>query len=165
MPNKMPDKMSDKMSDIKANAITLLNNELAELRKFVVLLSSEQQALLDNDTDTLLTLSAAKTQAANQLMEMGSLRRKSLLAPGIDTMEAWLETHTPANKKIWQEIRTLAAQSQALNTTNGELINSRMRNNQSALSVLYNSSKSAAGLYGPDGQANIGTSGRHIGSV
>jgi len=29
---------------------------------------------------------------------------------------------------------------------------------------LYNSSKNAASLYGPDGQANMGNSGRHLGS-
>jgi flagellar biosynthesis/type III secretory pathway chaperone len=46
----------------------------------------------------------------------------------------------------------------------GELINSKMRNNQQALNVLFNSAKNAAGLYGPDGQANLNSSGRHLGS-
>ena len=149
---------------MNANAVSQLSNELAELRKFVVLLSSEQQFLLDNDTDSLLTLSEAKTQAASQLMEIGNARRKALLAGSMDNMESWLSKHAPAQQGLWTEIRKLAEQAQNLNTTNGELIQSSMRHNQQALGVLYNSSKNAAGLYGPDGQANLHNSGRHLGS-
>ena len=149
---------------MNANAVSQLSNELAELRKFVVLLSSEQQFLLDNDTDSLLTLSEAKTQAASQLMEIGNARRKALLAGSMDNMESWLSKHAPAQQGLWTEIRKLAEQAQNLNTTNGELIQSSMRHNQQALGVLYNSSKNAAGLYGPDGQANLNNSGRHLGS-
>ena len=142
-----------------------LGNELLALKDFVALLTSEQQALLNNDTDSLLNLSESKTQAASQLMEMGSKRRAALLGNSKETMETWIAEHAPALQVQWNEIRKLAAQSQQLNSTNGELINSRMRNNQQALNVLYNSSKSAAGLYGPDGQANINSAGRHLGSV
>lgn len=149
---------------MNANAVSQLSNELAELRKFVVLLSSEQQFLLDNDTDSLLTLSEAKTQAASQLMEIGNARRKALLAGSMDNMESWLSKYAPAQQGLWTEIRKLAEQAQNLNTTNGELIQSSMRHNQHALGVLYNSSKNAAGLYGPDGQANLNNSGRHLGS-
>jgi len=146
------------------DAILLLNKELAELRKFVAVLDSERQALLNNDTDSLLTLSEAKTQAAGQLMEMGNARRKALLASSGDSMETWLTRHAPGSLTVWSEIRKLAAQAQNLNNTNGELINSRMRHNQQALSALQSAAKSAAGLYGPDGQANISSTGRHLGS-
>jgi flagella synthesis protein FlgN len=145
-------------------ALLQMNRELAELRKFVVLLGSEQQSLLNNDTESLLALSEAKTQAASQLMEMGSARRKALLVNSNDNMEKWIAKNAPASQALWSDIRKLAAEAQHLNSTNGELIQSRMRNNQQALGVLYNSSKSAAGIYGPDGQANIGSSGRHLGS-
>lgn len=146
------------------DALLQLNKEHAELRKFVVLLSSEQQALLDNDTDRLLALSEAKTQAVSLLMEMSNSRRKALLTNSNDSMETWIAKHAPGSQMLWADIRKLAAQAQQLNSTNGELIQSRMRNNQQALGVLYNSSKNAAGIYGPDGQANIGSSGRHLGS-
>jgi flagellar biosynthesis protein FlgN len=146
------------------DAILKLNNELVALRKFVDLLSTEQQFLLNNDTDNLLTLSEAKTQAANQLLEMANSRKKALLVNSSDTMESWLSKHAPNSRTLWNDIQKFAAEAQHLNSTNGELINSRMRNNQQALSVLHNASKSAAGLYGPDGQANISSSGRHLGS-
>ena len=145
-------------------AILQLNKELAELRKFVALLASEQEFLLHNDTENLLTLSEVKSQAANILMEIGSSRRQSLLADGKDSMESWIGRNAPGSQALWHEIRELAAQAQQLNNTNGELIQSRMRNNQQALGVLYNSSKNAAGIYGRDGQANINSSGRHLGS-
>lgn len=156
--------MSNSHSAVIKDALLLLNKELAELRKFVAVLDSEQQSLLNNDTDSLLTLSEAKAQAASQLLEMSNARRKALLGDSPDSMETWLARHAPGSLPAWSEIRKLAGQAQQLNSTNGELINSRMRHNQQALSVLQNAAKSAAGLYGPDGQANIGSTGRHLGS-
>lgn len=156
--------MSYSHSAVINDTILLLNKELAELRKFVAALDSERQALLNNDTDSLLTLSEAKSQAAGQLMEMGKSRRKALLANSGDSMETWLARHAPGSLTVWSEIRKLAAQAQNLNSTNGELINARMRHNQQALSALQSAAKSAAGLYGPDGQANISSTGRHLGS-
>lgn len=146
------------------DAILQLNKELGELRKFIVLLNSEQQSLLNNDTESLLKLSEAKTQAANLLMEMTKSRRNALLTKDTDNMEAWMAKHAPASQSVWSEIRNLAAQAQQINITNGELINASMRHNQQALGALYNSSKSTAALYGPDGQSNINSSGRHLGS-
>ncbi len=146
------------------DTIQQMNKELIALREFVALLSTERQSLLNNDTENLLSLSEVKTNAANQIMEMNRLRRQNLLAKGPDTMETWIAKYAPKSREIWHEIRQLADQAQQLNNTNGELINSQMRHNQQALNVLYNSSKSAAGIYGPDGQANINSAGRHLGS-
>lgn len=149
---------------MKNEALSLLNKELAELRRFVFLLTTEQQALLNNDTDSLLTLSETKTKAANLIMEISGTRRTKLLSDTTDTMETWIARNAPQANSQWNEIRQLASQAQQLNNTNGELIQSRMRYNQQALGVLYSSSKNAAGLYGPDGQANIKSTGRHLGS-
>lgn len=146
------------------DAILQMNKELLALREFVALLSTERQSLLNNDTEILLSLSEVKTNAANLIMEMSRMRRQKLLANSLDTMETWIEKNAPKSREIWDEIRELADQAQQLNNTNGELINSQMRHNQQALNVLYNSSKSAAGIYGPDGQANINSAGRHLGS-
>lgn len=142
-----------------------LSKELEALKNFVVLLTNEQKSLLCNDTDTLLSLSEMKAQASNQLTEISNARRKSLLVNNNDTMESWLATHAPASQSLWKDIQKLAAKAQNLNSTNGELIQSKMRNNQQALGVLYNSTTSTAGLYGPNGQANLGGAGRHLGCV
>ena len=145
-------------------ALLLLQQELAALRGFVALLLSEQKALLDNDTDALLSLSDSKTLSANQIMEMAKQRRSSLLVNGIENMETWLAKFAPQSLPQWEEVRKLAAEAQHLNTTNGELINAKMRNNQQTLNVLFSSAKNAANLYGPDGQANLNSTGRHLGS-
>lgn len=156
--------MNNSPSTVIQDALQQLNKELIALREFVALLSSEQKSLLDNDSEKLLALSEVKTNAANQLMEMSRLRRQKLLGSSPDNMETWIAKHAPQSRAIWNDIRKLADQAQQLNTTNGELINSKMRNNQQALNVLFNSAKNAAGLYGPDGQANLNSSGRHLGS-
>jgi len=145
-------------------ALLLLQQELAALRGFVALLLSEQKALLDNDTDALLNLSDSKTLSANQIMEMAKQRRSSLLVNGIENMETWLAKFAPQSLPQWEEVRKLAAEAQHLNTTNGELISAKMRNNQQTLNVLFSSAKNAANLYGPDGQANLNSTGRHLGS-
>lgn len=149
---------------MSADAIARLNTELAEMRKFVELLNSERKILLDHDTEGLLALSETKAQAANQLQEIGNNRRKNLLSHNCDSMEAWLAQHAPSSMPLWQEIRSLAIEAQQLNATNGELIQIKMRNNQQTLGVLFNSAKSPAGVYGKDGQANINSAGRHLGS-
>lgn len=146
------------------DALQQLNKELIALREFVALLSTERQSLINNDTENLLSLSEVKTNAANQIMEMSRIRRQNLLPNSLDTMETWIAKNAPKSKEIWNEIRQLADQAQQLNNTNGELINSQMRHNHQALNVLYNSSKSTTGVYGPDGQANINSAGRHLGS-
>ena len=71
---------------MNTNIPSQLNQELAELRKFLALLTTEQQSLLSNDTESLLTISTSKTQAASLLLDMGNSRRKSLLTgttPGL----------------------------------------------------------------------------------
>jgi flagella synthesis protein FlgN len=151
-------------SAIIKDAVLKLDKELDALRQFIVLLTSEQQSLLNNDTENLMTLSESKMQAANQLSEMGDSRRKALLANSAESMETWLARHAPDSLAVWSEIRKLAAQAQHLNSTNGELINSRLQHNQQALNVLHSASKTTASLYGPDGQANLNSSGRHLGS-
>jgi flagellar biosynthesis/type III secretory pathway chaperone len=52
-----------------------------------------------------------------------------------------------------------------MNHTNGELIQIKMRYNTQALAVLVGATQHAAGLYGPDGQTNLPSTGRTLGSV
>lgn len=145
--------------------VALLNDELTSLRAFVVLLESERKALLNNDTERLLAIADSKAQAASQLAEMAAIRRKSLFSSSTDTMESWLPKHAPASVPHWQNIRQLAAKAQQINNINGELIQSGLRRNQQALTALQGASQHAAGLYGPDGQPNLGGSGRTLGKV
>ncbi len=146
-----------------ANFAAQLNDELTALRAFVALLESEQQFLLNNDTERLLNIAETKAQAASQLAAIIAARRKTL--PANDSMEAWLPIHASGSLQVWKNIRQLAAKAQQVNTTNGELIQSGLRRNQQALTALHGASQNAAGLYGPDGQPNLASSGRILGSV
>lgn len=135
------------------------------MRAFVALLEKEQQCLLDQDSEALLSLAETKNQSANKLTEIANSRRRFLQtdAANPDT-PAWLSQHAPSGLGVWEEIRALAARAHQLNQTNGEVIQLKLRSNQQALAALLGASKSAAGLYGRDGQPSLPVSGRILGS-
>ena len=143
-----------------------LKNEGDALRAFITLLEDEQQALLTQDSEQLLTLAELKTQAANKLSELSNIRRKQL---NLDSQEfnttAWIQQHTPSCSNAWNEIVELATRAHHLNQVNGEVIQLRLRNNQKSLSVLLSAAQNAAGIYGRDGQPNLAVSGRTLGNV
>lgn len=142
-----------------------LNEERAALRAFVVLLEKEQQTLLNQSVEQLQALAEAKTLSALKLTEMANARRRyiSSTSPDLDTA-AWILKHAPSCRAIWDDIRELAVQAHQLNQTNGEVIQLKLRSNQQALTTLLGAAKSAAGLYGRDGQPSIPTTGRTLGS-
>lgn len=141
-----------------------LNDECAALRAFVVLLEDEQRSLLGQHVEELLQLSDAKIQLVNKVAALAEARRRSL--PGnIQNMAEWVRQNAPQSLAIWQEARRLATTVQQLNQTNGELIQTRLRYNQQALSVLYGAAQNAAGLYSANGQTTLPTTSRTLGSV
>lgn len=139
------------------------------LRAFVTLLETEQQNLVGGHTEQLLTLAESKTRAVHALSELASARKNNLLSRGAKIesggITAWLQTHAATSLPVWQDIQQLAEQAHHLNRTNGILIQSKLRHNQQTLTVLHNAANGANGLYGPDGQPHISTSGRIFGSV
>lgn len=146
-----------------------LHAERDALRAFVVLLQSEQQALAEGQVEQLLALAQGKTQAVQELNDLASARRNELFALGapVDagSVAEWLQNHAAASLPLWHEIQQLVIQAQDINRSNGALIQARLRHNQQALTVLHNAANSAHGLYGPDGQPHLSTSGRTLGSV
>jgi len=150
-------------SPASANLLDRLNDERDALRAFVVLLEQEQQVLLGTDTEPLLALAQSKTRDTDKLIALSQERRLSL--PDTGNSIGWLQKNAPKGLALWHEIRQLADHAQRLNQTNGELIQNKMRYNQQALSVLFGATQHAAGLYGPDGQPNLPSSGRILGSV
>lgn len=139
-----------------------LNDERDALRTFVVLLEQEQKALIGTDTDALLHLAEQKTKESDKIQDLALARRETL--PDSLTTEKWLQANSPAGLALWHEIRQLAEQAQRQNHLNGELIQIKMRYNQQALVALVGATQHAAGIYGRDGQPNLPTSGRNLGS-
>lgn len=145
---------------------SLLNSERSALRALKDLLTREQTTLVGSSLDDLVeiidqknaTLASLEQQAKNRL----GLLRQVGLPPNSDT-EDWLEKTLPGSVPAWREIAQLLDETRHLNQVNGELIQTRLRINQQALTVLHNAAQSAS-LYGPDGQHNHPGSGRILGS-
>jgi flagellar biosynthesis protein FlgN len=143
--------------------------ECNALRAFVALLETEQQTLLSGESDPLLALADSKVEAVHELNNLAQARNNDLLAFGAETgsggLETWLQENAAGSLPVWYDIRQLAMRAQQLNNTNGELIRIKLRHNQQALAALHNAANNADGLYGPDGQPHLPTSGRTLGSV
>ncbi len=153
--------MSRDTPAVLAELTSRLHTERDALRAFVTLLETEQQALLGGQPEQLLKLAGDKTQAVHELNKLANARNVGTEPSG---METWLQTHAAGSLPLWREIQQLATHSRQLNHINGELIQSKLRHNQQALTVLHLAARSASGLYGPDGQTNLPTSGRSLGS-
>jgi flagella synthesis protein FlgN len=157
------------LTDQQTNAtatefLSNLNDEYTALRAFVVLLEDEQRILLSQNSEELLSLAEAKIQLANKIAALSEARQRFLPEITRDMLE-WLKRNAPQGLPIWHEARQLAANAHRLNQTNGELIQIKLRYNQQALGALYGAAQSVAGLYGADGQPNLPTSSRTLGSV
>lgn len=151
---------------LKTELPSQLKNESEALLTFVKLLETEQQALITQDSDQLITLAESKTQAANKLSELYNTRRRKLDMNSSEfNTAAWIKQHAPACNKVWNDIVELATRAHHLNQVNGEVIQLRLRSNQKALSVLLNAAQNATGIYGRDGQPNLPISGRSLGNV
>jgi flagella synthesis protein FlgN len=148
----------------------LLAEEAAQLRAFLALLEAEQQALAGGDVDRLLAFAADKNTHFTHLSRLGEARGMALTAAGCGAdrqgQEQWLRQNPgqAGARKAWGELLALAEKARAMNQTNGQLIATRLANNQQALSALMAAANQAA-LYGPDGQARPLGSGRSLGSV
>lgn len=159
--------MSEINPAAQAEFLSQLNKERDAIREFVALLEKEQQALLQQENDLLLTLAEAKTQAALKLNELTNVRRQFLNSKmgnnAIDSSE-WIKKFAPTCLAAWNEVKKIAEAAHQMNKTNGEVIQLKLRSNQQALTALLGAAKSAAGLYGRDGQTSVAFSGRTLGS-
>jgi len=156
------------MPDQATQILTALTSERTALQQFVVLLEHEQNLLLQNDTDELLALSEKKSDRALSLNKLAETRRELLsqIIPKmtVDATQDWLKRHAPLGFTAWLEIREMTTRAQQLNSTNGELIQMKMRHNQQSLNALTSAANKAS-LYGRDGQTSFTPgSGRSLGN-
>ncbi|MGA7594640.1 MAG: flagellar protein FlgN [Gallionella sp.] len=147
--------------------LAALTAEQAGLAGFISLLEREQALLVENLSDQLLELAEKKTNFTLDLNRLAQ-QRLALLQEfipqlGMDSIQTWLNAHSPECMAVWQSILDLAKRSRQLNRTNGELIQIKLRHNQQTLAALSNAA-SKANLYGPDGQPDFSPgSGRSLG--
>jgi len=143
------------MQGERAEYIAALDQERSRVREFLNLLETEQSALVDGDHDRLLSFTEQKAAHILELRRYADDRSRLLatygLRPDKDGMSAWIEQHAgESTRRIWDEIKTLAAQVHATNEINGVLVETRLKNNQASLAALQAAARNT-GVYGPDG--------------
>jgi len=156
---------------INGNGLTMdLQLELKMAEAFLNVLQKEQEALVGGGIEHLETLPRDKAELVMQLAKLAKRRDQHLISLGLTPdrkgMEALLANDRDAKTAIakWHELLRLAESAQQLNQTNGEIITTRLRQNQQALTML----QGAAGitpLYGPTGKTFTLKGGRQLGQV
>ncbi|HQR05108.1 MAG: flagellar protein FlgN [Proteobacteria bacterium] len=147
---------------------TLLQAECALLEAFITVLQREQHLLIEGRTEDLEAVAREKSRIADQLTGAGQQREAALSSLGLDAgregISIWQARADATEQARWSSLLESAAEARRLNETNGRLITERLQRNQQLLQVLTAASNRAA-LYGPDGQTQVSTGGRTLGSA
>ncbi len=149
-----------------------LDAELGAFRNFVLMLQTEQDALVQGEVDRLIDLARLKSEKVVLLSQFAERRSRFLVAQGVDPahdgMEKWLHRNADQARQIgaaWSQLLEQAKLAQHLNQTNGVMIETRLVHNQQALAVLKAAANQGSGLYGPDGHTRSLGLGRPLGKV
>jgi len=142
--------------------LNALEQERERVRDFLQLLEREQSALVAGDHDHLMAFTEQKAARILELRRYSDSRSRLLASHGLradrDGMSAWIEQHADdTTRRIWDEIKSLAAQVRATNDINGMLVAARLKHNQSSIAALQAAAQSS-GVYGPDGASRLTTS-------
>jgi flagella synthesis protein FlgN len=136
---------------------TTLAAERQLLASLTELLHEEQRVLVAADADSLLELTARKTQLVQQLAAQAAERHRQLGAAGFEAaeagMEPWLAAHgSAAAQTDWLQLLDAARDAKELNRINGMLINKHMAHNQQLLGALgAQAAEADSAVYGPGG--------------
>ena len=156
---------------MSAPLLAAIAAESAALQRFIAVLEEEQKLLIGGDADAVLPLLEKKTALIAELGAAGQQREAALQALGVDirkdAMEAWFAEATADYQTQWQTLLELAQTANSINSTNGQLINTRLQHNQQALSILMNAAGNLgdSSTYGPDGHKTTGSGTRPLGSA
>lgn len=150
------------MTAADAQYMNVLEQERSRVEAFLRLLEREQAALVAGDHDHLMAYTEQKAAQILELRRISDSRSRLLAAHGLradkDGMSAWIDQHADADaRRVWDEIKALAAQVRATNEINGALVAARLKHNQAAITALQAAARSN-GVYGPDGGTRFTTS-------
>lgn len=150
----------------------LLEQTIADLKRFIAIIASERSSLISGDVDQLPAIAESKSALATRIAGLEAQRDAALGAAGFDSgrkgMDAWLAA-IPApsiisRRNAWQLHLDLAAEARRENEINGKLISAGIKQNQQALAALLGE-EGNAGTYGADGQRKAGSGRRPLGSA
>lgn len=147
------------MQNEHSDTVSALDQERSRVREFLALLETEQAALVAGDHDQLMAFTEQKAARILELRRYSDNRSRLLasygLRPDRDGMSAWIEAHgDETTRRIWDEIKSLAAQVHATNEINGVLVEARLKSNQAAIAALQ-AAASSPSVYGPEGATRL----------
>ncbi len=147
------------MQEDQRDYVSALAQERSRVREFLQLLENEQAALVAGDHDQLMAFTEQKAARILELRRYSENRSRLLatygLRPDRDGMSAWIEQHADeSTRRIWDEIKSLAAQVHATNEINGVLVEARLKSNQAAIAALQAAANSSS-VYGPEGGTRL----------
>ena len=147
------------MQTDRSEYVSALEQERRRVRDFLELLEREQSALVAGDHDHLLAFTEQKAARILELRRYSDNRSRLLASYGLradkDGMSTWIEEHAnESTRRIWDEIKSLAAKVRATNEINGVLVEARLKHNQAAIAALQAAARSS-GVYGPDGATRL----------
>ncbi|MEO8040713.1 MAG: flagellar protein FlgN [Betaproteobacteria bacterium] len=156
----------------RAAFVAALEAEQAAFDAFVGILETESSALEGSDVEALIALAQQKSEKVAVLSRLSEERRAFLRSAGFPAdrvgMAQWLVAQGNEGAPIsplWSRLLDSAARAQRLNDSNGALIESRLRFNQSALAALQSAARQTTS-YGPDGTTRLSIGmGRDLGSA
>jgi flagella synthesis protein FlgN len=139
--------------------LATVKEEHATLEAFASLLTYEGKALAAvSPLEKLPSIIEQKTLLTELLSSLEKQRDAHLRAMGLPSGWKGMELAVAEDARLgqqWKLLQAVVERARRSNTTNGLMIRVRMNYNQSALAVLRGGSRSAAGVYGPDGRMAV----------
>lgn len=128
--------------DARAQCVDLLNDTVYQALGLKEILLEEQHALESQDTDALETTVESKSACVSRLQHLDQQRNDLCRACGFEAgpeqmpeLIKWCDDKDQV-KSRWDHLMIVAAESSALNMTNGAIIRVRQQHFESSLSVL-----------------------------
>lgn len=151
---------------------TLLEQTVADLKRFIAVIATERSTLISGDIDRLPAIAEEKSVLATRIASLEAQRDAALGAAGFGAgrkgIDTWLvsnpATASRSPRNVCKVYLDLAIEAKRENEINGKLIAAGLQQNQQALAALLGE-EADAGTYGADGQRKTGSGPRPLGSA
>ncbi|MEN9656935.1 MAG: hypothetical protein RL571_400 [Pseudomonadota bacterium] len=134
--------------------IPLLDKANCSMEEMLSLLKEEQEFLIGNQLDQLMSLTQKKQSAALEAEQAGLALSLFFAGQGLSPnsdISAWFSTQLPSALVEWQTLLETSRQAAAFNSSNGKLIETRQHLINAFMQQLLEASHNSP-LYSPDGK-------------
>ncbi len=155
------------LSDCRSSLEAVLRDSRLHAAELEALLSAEQAALRDQDSDALENVAAKKLGCVSALDELESTRRGIAIRAGFTTdpdgmseLLAWCDKDDVLQRE-WNALLDTASRCERQNRSNGAVSHVRAQQIRAALAIL-SGNPDATHIYSPSGTAAGGNDHREI---